>query len=100
MSSNAIPVIVSRHEAAIDYCTSYILAERPGCNIRVLRGNVTAEDIRGCEVYGNIPLHLAAEAAVIAAVEFAGAPPRGAELSAAEMEAAGARITRYRVIRE
>lgn len=56
-----------------------------------------ADDVRDAIVYGNLPLHLAALAAEVWAVEFSGEPPRGAEYDLAEMRAAGARLARYRV---
>lgn len=56
---------------------------------------VTAADVRGRHVVGNLPLHLAALCASVTAIEFAGPPPRGAEYTAAEMTAAGARLARY-----
>jgi hypothetical protein len=50
-------------------------------------------------VAGNLPLHLAAAAAVVFAVGFTGEPPRGQEYGLAEMEAAGAYIEAFRVER-
>ena len=58
----------------------------------------TPDDVRGKKVYGNLPLHLAALAEKVVAIEFDGAPPRGAEYSLADMEAAGARLSVYTVI--
>ncbi len=58
----------------------------------------TADDVRGKVVYGNIPLHLAAVAESVTAIEFSGAPPRGAEYTLAEMDAAGARLVSYGVL--
>lgn len=58
---------------------------------------VTPDDVRGKHVVGNLPLHLAALAASVTAVEFAGPPPRGREYGAEEMEAAGARLVKYHV---
>lgn len=55
------------------------------------------DDVRGRHVVGNLPLHLAALCVSITAIEFAGAPPRGAEYGVAEMEAAGARLAEYSV---
>ena len=59
--------------------------------------SATAEDVAGKVVYGNIPLHLAAAADSVWAVEFDGPPPRGAEYGIAEMEQAGARLCCYKV---
>jgi len=89
MTENQIPdceslLIVSRHPAA--HLGGVIVLE-----------SATAEDVRGRIIYGNLPLHLAALAAEVVAVEFTGPPPRGREYSLADMEAAGAKLRRYRV---
>jgi hypothetical protein len=67
-------------------------------DIPVTTGNVTAEDVRGKTVYGVLPLHLAAAAASVWAIEFSGAPPRGQEYTLPEMVASGARLRPYVVI--
>jgi CxxC motif-containing protein len=87
-------VIVSRHPAAVEFIleVSGLPVDTP-----VLTGNVSREDVLGKRVYGNIPMSLASVAAEVNAVEFDGAPPRGAEYGVEEMKAAGARISRYRV---
>lgn len=86
-------LIVSRHPAAIEFIrrTAPRFAEAP-----VLL-TASVEDVRGAVVAGNVPLHLAAAAAEVVAVEFTGPAPRGQEYSLADMEAAGARLRRYRV---
>lgn len=81
-------VIVSRHPAAIDF----IREELPEFTDAPVMASVTPDDVRGKVVAGNLPLHLAAVAATVYAVEFSGAPPRGAEYGVAEMRAAGAQI--------
>ena len=86
-------VIVSRHPAAIDF----IRAEAPEFADAPVLASATADDVRDAIVAGNLPLHLAAVAAEVVAVEFAGAPPRGAEYGMPEMQAAGARLARYTV---
>lgn len=63
-----------------------------------VRAEVGPDDVRGKHVVGNLPLHLAALATSVTAVEFAGDPPRGREYGAAEMEASGARLATYRVV--
>lgn len=115
-------VVVSRHNAAVALIAHHLSAEsrRGGgdgmefvvdgdsvvaqwcqdgedheCRIPVLRGNVAVDDVREKHVYGNIPLHLAAAASVVSAVEFDGAPPRGQEYGLDEMLKAGARVTDY-----
>lgn len=87
-------VIVSRHEAAIEFIRQHAPEFRFA---RIITGNATAADVRGQIVAGNVPLHLAALCHTVVAVEFDGAPPRGAEYSAQDMVAAGARLTAYRV---
>jgi hypothetical protein len=89
-------VIVSRHQAAIDFirANDARFADAP-----VITGNATPEDVMGKVVAGNLPLSLARFAEEVVAVEFDGAPPRGAEYSAADMIAAGARLESYVVKR-
>ena len=85
-------VIVTRHPATVEFVKQQLGRD----DIPVI-ASATAEDVRGATVYGNLPLHLAAEAAKIVAVEFAGTPPRGAEYGINEMIAAGARLQPYTV---
>lgn len=85
-------VIVSRHPAAVEF-----IRRQLGWDDVPVLAEATREDVAGAVVAGNIPLHLAAEAAYVIAVEFSGAPPRGAEYGMAEMEAAGARLAPYKV---
>lgn len=89
-------VIISRHPAAVEFIRAndarFLAAP-------VITGNATPDDVRGKVVAGNIPLSLAALADEVVAVEFSGAPPRGAEYGAAEMAAAGARLESYVVKR-
>jgi len=97
MTENQIPdceslLIVSRHPATIEF-----IQERAHLGGVIVLESATAEDVRGRIIYGNLPLHLAALAAEVVAVEFTGPPPRGREYSLADMEAAGAKLRRYRV---
>ena len=89
-------IIISRHPAAIEFIRAndarFLAAP-------VITGNATPDDVRGKVVAGNIPLSLASMAEEVVAVEFSGAPPRGAEYTAADMEAAGARLEAYVVKR-
>jgi len=89
------PVIVSRHPGAVAWIRSTVpeLSEA-----RVLE-TASEEDVRDVEVYGNVPLRLAAKASKVYVIEFDGEPPRGAEYDVAEMVAAGARLVPYRVER-
>lgn len=86
-------LIVSRHPAAIEF----IRRDARFATAPVIE-QATEEHVRGCIVAGNLPLHLAALAAEVWAVEFSGPPPRGQEYDLAAMEAAGARLVPYRVL--
>jgi len=86
-------VIVSRHPAAV----AFIHEEMPEAASAPVMESVSADDVRGKIVIGNVPLSLAAVAEKVIAVEFDGVPPRGAEYGVEEMRAAGARLTAYRV---
>ena len=90
-------VIVSRHPAAVEFIRRSLGAvewdEAP------VLASATAEDVDGAIVAGNLPLHLAALAAEVIAVEFdSGSAPRGTEYTLEDMEASGARLVRYRVV--
>lgn len=87
-------VIVSRHEAAVEWIhkTLDIPADTP-----VISGNATPDDVRGKIVIGNIPMALAAITSTVWAVEFDGPPPRGSEYTVEQMKRAGARIVPYMV---
>lgn len=86
-------IIVSRHPAAI----KFIRAEAPEFADALVVEQATVADVTGAIVAGNLPFYLAALAAQVVAVEFAGTPPRGAEYGVEEMRAAGARLRRYTV---
>jgi hypothetical protein len=86
-------IIVSRHPAAIEF----IRSAAPEFTTAPVLSQASPEDVRGKVVAGNLPLHLAALAAEVVAVEFDGAPPRGTEYTAADMAASGAVLRRYRV---
>jgi Putative CRISPR-associated protein (Cas_VVA1548) len=87
------PVIVSRHKEAVDF----ILTTKPelaGCPILA---HADLSDVEGRDIYGNVPLHLAAAAKSVYAIEFTGAPPRGADFTLQEMRVAGAHLRQYSV---
>ena len=86
-------IIVSRHPATIEW----LHREVPQLNDAPVFASVTADDVRGKFVWGNVPLHLAALAAGVMVVEFTDGPPRGQEYGLAEMDAAGARLRSYTV---
>lgn len=89
MTITRLDIIVSRHPAAIE-----LIAEEVGAVIPVLQ-SATADDVRGKVVAGNLPLHLAALAERVIAVEFDRDPPRGREYTVDDMRAAGARLEEY-----
>jgi hypothetical protein len=86
-------IIVSRHPATVAFIreAAKLPADTPAY------AEVTAGHVRKNVVYGNLPLHLAAMASQVVAVEFDGIPPRGQEYTAADMTAAGAKLRRYTV---
>ncbi len=88
MSSNV--VIITRHQGQVSW-----LAQR-GIAGQVI-AHATPDDIRGKDVIGNLPLHLAALAESITTIDLPGLTPeqRGKDLSPAEMDAAGASLTKY-----
>lgn len=118
-------IIVSRHPAAIEFIARSMSTElvewyRNGDRLRcraiadtpyydevsaqcaadegiLILASATADDVRGAVVYGNLPLALAALAAVVVAVEFDGKAPRGAEYTIEDMFRAGARLAKYKV---
>ncbi len=87
-------IIVTRHAGMVEW-----LARR-GITGEV-KSQVTAEDVRGKRVYGVLPLHIAAEAAEVVTVDMPKIKQeqRGQDLSPEEMDAAGACLTTYRIIR-
>jgi len=87
-------LIVSRHSAVSDF----IRRELPQFADAPILASVTEADVAGAEVAGNLPLDLAAEAALVFAVTFpAGQAPRGQEFDLAAMDQAGARIETFHV---
>jgi CRISPR-associated protein Csx16 len=84
--------IITRHAGAIEW-----LRQR-GITGDVL-AQATPEQVRGCRVIGILPLHLAAEATEVVAIDMPQlrAEDRGRDLSPAEMDAAGACLRRYQV---
>lgn len=87
MNSNNI--IVTRHAGLVEF-----LAAR-GITGKVV-AHATAEDVRGRDVYGILPFHLAALCRTVTTVDL-NLPPdkRGSELSASEMETFFVDMTTY-----
>lgn len=83
-------VIVSRHQGLVDW-----LAQR-GIVGKVIV-HATPDDVRGKDVIGNLPLHLAAMAKSVTVVDMPALPAdwRGQDLSPDQMDQAGAKLTRY-----
>ncbi|GIV81675.1 MAG: hypothetical protein KatS3mg051_1029 [Anaerolineae bacterium] len=88
------PLIVSRHAGTVEW-----LARR-GITGEVVE-HATPDAVRGRVVYGNLPLHLAALAAEVVAIDMPDLPRdvRGWDLTPEEMDTFGARMTRYRVLK-
>lgn len=87
-----VDLICTRHPAAVAFCQRAL-----GSTVPVFTGNVTGEVVKDKVVAGVLPLHLAAQASMVLAIEFAGAPPRGQEYDLAAMDAAGAKLVAYSV---
>ena len=87
-------VIVTRHQGLVQWLKQHGVEGQ-------VKAQVTAEDVRGKRVYGVLPLHIAAEAAEVITVDMPKIKQeqRGQDLSPEEMDAAGARLTTYRIIR-
>ena len=92
---SAEAVVVSRHAGAIEWL------RRQGIAGAVIE-QATADDVRGRAVVGNLPLHLAALATKIGSIDMPNLPRemRGKDLTPEEMDAAGARISWYIVVKE
>lgn len=87
-------IIVSRHPAAVEFIRAELGSDWASAPVIE---SASEADVIGAVVAGNLPLHLAAKAAQVIAVEFSGPPPRGTEYGIAEMRAAGAKLARYTV---
>lgn len=86
-------LIVSRHNGAITWLRRHF----PDWRDVPAVASITAEDVAGREVVGNLPMALAALCERYWAIEFQGTAPRGAEYSAEDMEKAGAHLVEYQV---
>lgn len=83
-------VIVTRHQGAVEWLKSQ------GIEGKVI-SHADADAVRGKVVIGNIPLNLAALAAVVMSIEMPNIKPedRGRDLTSDEMIAAGAQLRAY-----
>ena len=91
--SPAKSVIVTRHAGLLAWLTAH------GVTAPVITGNATPDDVRGKDVFGVLPLHLAALANSVTEVAMPGLPLeyRGKEYSASQMDEWGAVMRRYTV---
>lgn len=89
-------IIVSRHSGAVEWL------RRQGIVGDVLTHVTDPAQIAGQRVIGALPLHLAAHAAAVGSIDMPGLRPeqRGQDLTAEEMEAAGAAIQWYVIATE
>ena len=83
-------IIISRHHGLVDWLSSQ------GISGRVI-AHATAADVSGKHVYGALPLHLAALALSVTAIDMPSLPSelRGKELTPEQMDEAGAALRRY-----
>ena len=83
-------VIVTRHQGLVEWL------RRRGIEGEVI-AHATEDDVRGKDVIGNLPLHLANVALSVTVVDMPNLPPelRGQDLSPEQMDQAGATLTRY-----
>jgi len=83
-------VIVTRHQGLVQW-----LAMR-GITGEVI-AQATPDDIKGKDVYGVLPLHLAAKANTVTTVDMPNLPAekRGQDLTPEEMDQYGAKLTTY-----
>ena len=86
-------IIVTRHQGLVEWLKT-----------RGITGDVIpsakAEDVRGKRVVGALPLYLAAEADSVVAVEYFCPPElRGQDLSAAQLDELGAKLSEFKVQR-
>lgn len=88
-------LIVSRHQATIDYLQK-VFAGPPGTPPIPVKAQATEKDVVGKTVAGNLPLWLAHIASAVISVEFTN-PPRGREFSMEEMIDAGVSLRGYTV---
>lgn len=87
------PWVVTRHPAVIEWLEEYL-----GVYVgEFVVPHIEPEDAWSSVLIGNVPLHIAAVAEIVFAVEFDNGAPRGAEWTVEQMKAAGAHLTAYTV---
>ncbi len=93
IDTRSTPLIVTRHVGAVDWL------QRQGIEGDIIP-HATAEAVAGRHVIGNLPLHLASYAESITTITMPSLPPewRGKNLTAEQMEEAGATLQRFVVL--
>ena len=112
-------IIVSRHNGAVEWLARLFCPEGLGLywdyfgneltlkrrsdhsilEIISVKAEVSAEDVSGKVVFGNLPLDLAVHAACVAAIVYPeGKAPRGRDLTADQMQEAGAKLAWVKVV--
>lgn len=87
-------IIVSRHAGAVEWL------RRQGIVGEVI-ASADAETVRGRHVIGNLPMTLAAEAASVTIISMTVPPEaRGRDLTPEEMDEFGAKLKKFKVLRE
>ena len=88
-------VIITRHKGLVEWL------RRRGIEGEVI-AHATEDDVRGKDVIGNLPLHLASVALSVTVVDMPYLSPelRGQDLSPEQMDEAGATLRRYVVVGE
>jgi len=91
MDSNI--VIVTRHSGQIKWLSQQGIEG-------VVIAHATEDDIKGKDVIGNLPLHLASLANTVTSVDLPNLPPnlRGQDLTPQQMNEAGAILKKYKVL--
>jgi|GEM_PF-3532606 len=105
MTADQVDMVVTRHRGAAEWVASQWggLLSDDGSEILLPADGIPVyaeadeQLVAGRTVVGNLPLWLASKCRAVGAIEFDGAPPRGAEYTAADMDKAGARIRWYTV---
>ena len=89
-------LVVTRHQGAVDWLVRH---GHVGPDVDVV-AHATADNVAGKDVFGVLPLHLAAVAGRVNSIDLPNLPAdrRGTDLSADDMDAFGAVLTGYVVL--
>jgi len=90
--------VVTRHRGLVDWLIKHEIIN-PNDDINVIE-HATVEDVKGCIVYGILPLSLAVHAKAVYTPDMPGLPlsRRGTELTADDMDTFGATLSHYVVM--